>query len=188
MILFYDTETTGKAQMNRPADDPAQPRIVQLAAILVDESAETPEEVGQLSVIIQPDGFVIPSEASAIHGITTETALKYGVSESAALHVFDQMLMRAEAAVAHNAAFDKLVLSRGSNSRAGKLANSFCTMLAMMDQCKLPGRYGSYKWPKLQEAYQHCFGCEFEGAHDALTDVRACKDVYFWLKGKEEAL
>lgn len=39
-----------------------------------------------------------------------------------------------------------------------------------------------FKSPNLQEAYKHFFGVEFEGAHDAMADVRACKDVFFKLK------
>ena len=49
--------------------------------------------------------------------------------------------------------------------------------------CQLPGKFaGKFKWPNLQEAHQHAFGKPFDGAHDAMADLRACKDVYFWLK------
>jgi hypothetical protein len=53
----------------------------------------------------------------------------------------------------------------------------------MVNICKLPSKYpGEYKWPRLIEAYRHAFGKDFTGAHDALADVRACKEIYFWLK------
>jgi len=39
----------------------------------------------------------------------------------------------------------------------------------------------NYKNPSLQEAYRHLFGRNFVGAHDAMADVRACRDVYFAL-------
>lgn len=39
----------------------------------------------------------------------------------------------------------------------------------------------AYEWPRLQEAYKHAFGKEFEGAHDAMSDIRATKEIYFWL-------
>lgn len=32
-----------------------------------------------------------------------------------------------------------------------------CPMLKSTNICKLPGRYGSYKWPKVEEAYKHFF-------------------------------
>jgi DNA polymerase III epsilon subunit-like protein len=54
-------------------------------------------------------------------------------------------------------------------------------MKATTSICKLPGKYGDYKWPKLQESHLHFFGKEFEGAHDAMADVRACAAVYWAL-------
>jgi len=50
-------------------------------------------------------------------------------------------------------------------------------MKAATDIVGIPGRYG-YKWPTLQEAYRHFTGTELAGAHDALTDVRACRVIY----------
>ena len=38
-----------------------------------------------------------------------------------------------------------------------------------------------YKRPSLTETYRHFFGRDFDGAHDAMADVRACRDVYFAL-------
>jgi DNA polymerase III subunit epsilon len=56
-------------------------------------------------------------------------------------------------------------------------------MQDMTDICCLPSPWGKgYKWPKLHEAHRHCFGKEFEDAHDALADVRACAKVFFWLQ------
>lgn len=177
--LIFDCETSGKADFRSPPEAKHQPRIVQLAAILIDAAGE---ELAQLNVIIRPDGFTIPEEAAAIHGITTEKALACGISEIAATHVFDQMLAIAKVAVAHNLDFDRHMLSRGSAIRATELrVRGFCTMRAMTPVCKLPGNYGDFKWPKLQEAHKHAFGTEFDGAHDALADVRACARVYRWL-------
>ena len=36
IALFYDTETTGLPLYDQPSDDPRQPHIVQVGAILVD--------------------------------------------------------------------------------------------------------------------------------------------------------
>ena len=67
-----------------------------------------------------------------------------------------------------------------------------CTMERSADTVKLPPTarqlaYGikGYKRPSLMEAYQHFFGRPFEGAHDAMADVRACRDVFFALKQAE---
>lgn len=179
MILVFDTETTGKADFHRSPDHPCQPRIVQLGALLLNVEGE---ELMSLNVIIKPDGWVIPKEASDIHGITQEIAERDGVAEIEATKSFDKMLMCADVAVAHNFDFDHLVLSRGSVIRERELRRKgFCTMKALTDVCQLPGPYG-FKWPKLQEAHQFAFGSMFEGAHDAMADVRATARLYLWMQ------
>jgi hypothetical protein len=56
-------------------------------------------------------------------------------------------------------------------------------MNAKTSICKLEQKNGKagYKWPKLREAYFHCFGEELKDAHDALVDVRATARVLKWL-------
>lgn len=68
-ILFFDTETTGKADLKASPEAEFQPRIVQLAAILCDEAAK---EVCSVNIIINPV-VDIPVEASGIHGKQTES-------------------------------------------------------------------------------------------------------------------
>ena len=89
--------------------------------------------------------------------------------------------------VAHNLDFDYFILSGETERCLMRLPDrdEFCTMKAMTPVCKLPGSYDDFKWPKLQEAHKHAFGAEFDGAHDALADVRACMKVYFWLKNNK---
>jgi DNA polymerase III epsilon subunit-like protein len=97
---------------------------------------------------------------------------------------FERMLRHADVVVAHNIAFDHLIVMseyirlgmQEPDPFRGKTL--FCTMMESMNVCKLPGRYGKYKWPALQEAYSKLVGGEFTGAHDALGDIRACKAVY----------
>lgn len=185
-ILVFDTETTGKANFKLPPEHESQPRLVQLAVLLVDELGK---EQASMNVIIRPAEFVIPKEASDIHGITTETAHSIGVPLLHALEPFGSLVKRADVLVAHNIDFDHLIM-RGECARMCvpfETRETFCTMKAMTDICKLPGNYGKFKWPKLQEAHQHAFGVEFEGAHDAMADVRACARLYRWLKDKERA-
>ena len=42
MILFFDTETTGKADFKSSPDAAHQPRLVQFAALLMDEFKYNP--------------------------------------------------------------------------------------------------------------------------------------------------
>ncbi len=187
-ILFIDTETTGFPK-NLPLDHPDQPWMVQLAAILADDSGNS---LAELSCIIKPTTWEIPDESSKVHGITTEHAKTYGVKLERALDMLEEFSMSANTMVAHNVAFDDKILHIQSrkigrvvvaHSGFGMKRTHFCTMLATTDLCKLPGNYGSYKWPKLAEAYKHFFNEELTGAHDALVDLRACMRIYFHLKG-----
>ncbi len=178
MNLFFDTETTGKANMQLPATHPTQPRLVQLACIL----AEGEDELAVLSCIVKPFGFEIPKQASDVHGITMEMARRDGVDVSVALAMFKEFAAKATQYVAHNIAFDLLVMSRELLGKWHPLP-TFCTMEAMTPICELPGPYG-FKWPRLAEAYQHAFNEPLVGAHDALADVRACKRLYDWLQTK----
>jgi DNA polymerase III epsilon subunit-like protein len=76
--LFFDTETTGTPRnYNAPVSDSSNwPRLVQLAWIMADDKGNV---LKRKSVIIKPDGFVIPNNVSAIHGITTERAKQEGL-------------------------------------------------------------------------------------------------------------
>jgi DNA polymerase III epsilon subunit-like protein len=185
MTLVFDTETTGKADFKAKPTDPCQPRIAQLGAILYSPDWKPLVEA---NLIVQPFDFDIPVEASRIHGITTEHAKKFGIEEPIALDVFDALLKAAKTIVAHNIAYDILVLQRAYHvhDRHLRICTQYCTMHAMTDICKLPGKYDSYKWPTLQEAYKHCFNRPFTGAHDAMADVRACAEVYQWLQDRKE--
>jgi DNA polymerase-3 subunit epsilon len=185
MILFFDTETTGKADFKMPCDDPRQPRLVQLGAILTDDEGK---EISSVNLIVRPKDFNIPDAAASIHGITTTLANEVGVPIVRVLHVFHQLASAASAFVAHNIDFDEFIL-RGEFLRAKftttpfeSAKDSFCTMLGMKNHCALPGQYGDYKWPKLEEAYRHAFNKELEDAHDAMADVRACLALHFWLQ------
>lgn len=177
--LYFDTETTGfPASIGTPL--PQCPFVVQLAAILLDDEQG---EVASMNFIIKPDGWTIPDDVAAIDGITTEKAEAFGIPSRVAFAAFSQLCRQSDQAVAHNIAFDlKLVayeIQRASAPNIIADKPQICTMLATVDVCKLPGRYpGKLKWPKLIEAHQHLFGEGFDGAHDALVDVRACARVH----------
>ena len=189
MLLFIDFETSGLPDFNKRARDQAQPHIVQMAAILTNELGESMEEH---NVIIKPDGWTIPKEASDIHGITDEIANAYGVHQKLAAEILLAMVRRSQLLIAHNVMFDKFIariamrrfeLITDEDDAAWKAMPTFCTMREMTNVCQLPGKIADkFKWPKLTEAYMRAFGKSFDGAHDAMADLRACKDVYFWLK------
>jgi len=180
-ILFYDTETTGLPVWKSSPENPAQPHIVQLAGLLLTADKSV---AGELNVIVKPQGYQIPKQASDIHGITQERAMDEGIPLWKAMWLFERLLTAASLRVAHNVAFDDLILCaayyRLQMSRSPlDLQSSFCTMEATTPILKLPGNYGRYKWPKLIEANRHFFGEDFDDAHDAMADLKACAGVYF---------
>lgn len=191
-LLFFDTETTGKANFKAGPEWPDQPRLVQLAAVLFTPAGE---ELGSFNHIIEPDGWIIPAEASAVHGISNDYAKSFGIPVGKALVSFTELLIQADWLVAHNIDFDDLILAselhrlRADIIEQFKAKRRFCTMKASTDICKLPAPWSSrkYKWPKLTEAHEMLFKEGFEGAHDALADVRACARVYFELQRRAMA-
>ena len=185
-IIFFDTETTGTPRnYNAPVTDTYNwPRLVQLGWIISDESGYV---IKQRNYIVKPNGFVIPQDASNIHGITTEYARNYGRDLNFVLCVFFYDLNNADRIVGHNIDFDQHIVG----AELYRLGMSYdrifslpvtCTMKSSIDYCKLPPiRYGEYKWPKLEELYIKLFGRSFSGAHDAGADILATKECYFEL-------
>ncbi len=187
MYLFFDTETTGLPKdYKAPASDTKNwPRMIQLAWEIYDEQGQLIESQ---MFIIKPVGFTIPKEVSDIHGITTERALREGNDLKTVLVQFKDALTRANALVAHNISFDEKIVGaefyRNSMEGIPLALRRFDTMTLSTNYCKIPGKYG-FKWPNLTELHEKLFGCAFEGAHDALTDVKACAKCFYELRRRK---
>lgn len=180
-------ETTGTPQnYNAPITDLDNwPRMVQLAWIFFNENDD---ELDRREMIIKPQGFKIPKEATKIHGITTEEAMKNGIQLNEALNDFSSILHKSKILIAHNVEFDEKIV--GAEFIRENLSNNIqelrkvCTMKQSTNFCKMPGKYGKYKWPTLSELYYILFETQFEDAHDAEQDVEACAKCFFELKRK----
>ena len=143
------------------------------------------------NVLVKPDRWTIPKEVSEIHGITDEIA-KIGLPEKQVAALFYDMVRKSTLLVAHNITFDKFIarialrrfdIFTDAEDEWWKGLQTFCTMHKTTDICCIPHASGrGNKWPKLEEAYRHIFKKPLEGAHSALADVTACKDIYFWLQ------
>jgi len=183
-FLVFDCETTGFVDFKAPPHADSQPRLVQLACILFSKEGEAQSE---LSLLIRPDGWIIPQAAASVHGITTERASMNGIPLHVALMCFHQLAKRAQTIVAFNMAYDEPVITgecwRTSMPHPFRSDNKFCAMLGCKNILKLPGKFqGDYKWPKLSEAYRHFFNEDFDRAHDAMADVRATAKIVLELK------
>jgi len=188
MITVFDTETTGLPKNYKaPAYDLDNwPRLVQLAWSIYDYDGKT---LVENEFIIKPEGFEIPVAASKVHGITTERALKEGIPLKKALEFFSKALSKTDYLVAHNISFDEKIIDaefiRTNLKTNLNSLNKICTKEASTEYCKLPGKYG-YKWPNLTELYNILFNRDFDGAHNALADVRACARCFFELVKLQE--
>lgn len=181
MYLFFDTETTGLPRnWNAPTTDTDNwPRLVQLAWQLHDAEGH---KIGENNLIIKPNGFIIPTDASRVHGITQDRANLEGIPIRDALEIFAEALGHAKHLVAHNMSFDEKIVGAEflRNDMVDPVASKakICTMLTSVDFCAIQGNRG-YKWPKLAELHQILFGEGFAEAHNAAADINATAKC-FW--------
>lgn len=177
MYLFFDTETTGVP----PGSDKVH--MCQLAWIL---QSDTAKNLAHGNFLIQPDGWTIPDEVAKIHGITTAIANTEGYPVGEVLSVFTATCYFPIQVVAHNIQFDDAIVGAEfsrlgwDNPLDGK--ERLCTMRASTELCGLRRRDGGLKWPKLIELHTHLFGLGFEGAHNALNDVKALAKCFWELR------
>jgi DNA polymerase III epsilon subunit-like protein len=181
-ILFFDTETTGLPKNWRAPMSQLEnwPRIIQLGWMLTDRDGNV---LRRQKHLIKPEGWVVPTEEFWIkNGYSTEKNDQEGLPVSLALELYNLDLIGCDVLVAHNMSYDYNVLGsemlRKWNTCPLTSRTRICTKEIGTNLCQLPGPYG-YKWPTLTELHTHLFGKGFEGAHDALADVNACKDSFF---------
>jgi DNA polymerase-3 subunit epsilon len=175
IALFFDTETTGF-----PGKD-FKPEIVQIGAIL--EDTDNHRTLAELCLIIRINE-PMPEEPFKVHGIGDDIIKHFGINKSIAEVVFTDLVLRANLLVAHNVTFDMKVIEHDwEHAHAATDAKKvYCTMRAGATLDEIPKRHaGKTKFPSLADSYFHFYGKEIEGAHNALTDARACRDVYYKL-------
>lgn len=184
MYLFFDTETTGLPRdWKAPVTDLNNwPRMVQLAYLLFDKDGN---KLLESDFIIKPEGYTIPKEAAAVHGITTEIALEKGKPLGQSLELFYEAVQAADTLVAHNMAFDEMIvgaeLLREKKHNVIPMKTRICTMQSTVNFCKIPSKYG-FKWPKLTELHYKLFETDFEDAHDAFVDITITAKCFWKLK------
>lgn len=192
IALFFDTETTGIKRWDNPGFKPA---LVQLGAILQD--LDTGRVLAELNLIAnQHPGTKIPAEASNVHGIDDRMADLFGIDPKIVDFVFAKLIDRAELIVAHNTPYDLDIVK--DNMPLTHIAlqdeniDTFDTMASNVYIVKSPlsekqinyfrshpeKQDAPYKVPTLIDTYKYYFGESFDGAHDAMADIRACRDIF----------
>jgi DNA polymerase-3 subunit epsilon len=180
--LIFDTETTGMVEWKLPPEHASQPDLIQLGMLLVETDGWVPK--ARHSMLLRlAEGVTIDPGAREAHGISEEDCAKFGVAPIVACSLFNQLCMQSDVIVAHNMSFDQSIMLTALYRLGGKPnrmegRRQVCTKEESTDVLKLPGKYDSYKWPTLAEAYRYFTGEELEGAHDALVDSEACLVVF----------
>lgn len=175
--LVFDTETTGLPDWRQPAHAPGQPRLASWCMLAVDDDLEIERRWHGL---VKPNGWVMPPEAAAINGLTNERLENEGVPVDVPLGIVVEAIAEGRVLVAHNLQFDTKIM-RGELRRRdlpdiGMQASAgICTMRGLTDACGIPhpSRSG-FKFPRLHEAGRILLGREFQHAHDAVADAKAC--------------
>lgn len=199
LICIFDTETTGLPAFKLPSDDPSQPHIVDICALLYTPQGDL---VDSFEAMIRPDGWEIPNEVAVIHGITTEIALEQGIPEAEAIEGFMSIWRQAGLRVAHNVSFDdrilRIALMRFMGAEVAdqvKAAPNYCTCNTAKPIVQCPptekmiaaGLGKQYKPPTVAEALAFFTGEELVDGHRARPDAEACARVYFALQAYQSA-
>lgn len=170
-MLVFDLETTSA--------EPTEARIVTAYAGLLDADGKIIDEV---DLLVRPDGFTIPDEAIAIHGVTNEHATENGIALDDALSELLQFFYGYSGLplAGQNIAYDFTVLDRELRRARGDAAGDrFDTWLEgrnvldsiVLDKAVDKWRKGSRNLLSLATHY----GVELsaEEAHGARSDAIA---------------
>ncbi len=171
--LFLDTETTG-------LDETAE--IVQIAVL--DHRGEA-----LLDCLVKPTR-PIPPEATAVHGITDDDVA--GAAPFSLLVPVLAHLLRGRPVVIYNAEYDLRLLQQSAGAHGHYLGflegkerlDSQCAMLLYAWFYGEPGRYGDWRWQKLDKAAAQC-GLEWPAAaHRARADAEMCRRILLHMAGQ----
>jgi len=182
-FLIFDTETTG---FTKYCDDNGKDlknhnRITQLAFILCNNKGD---ELHKFESLVKPNGWFIPNEDFfKENNMSTDRCEKYGIPIFDALRELQEALKRCDYKVAHNISFDnRMITAEMIKSKITKELFQFkkglCTMRSSRDFVLAKDKMNRTKAPNLQELYKYLFNDTFDGAHDALEDVRATKKCF----------
>lgn len=172
-ILIIDLETTGF--------NPADAEIVEIGIVSLD--LETGEKEILFDKIIKPeklsnekikDSWIVRNGYMKAEEIINSNPISYYVDEVQT--IFDSYK---NGLTAYNNKFDFGFL----DFKKFKYKKLDCPMLISINVCRIPGRYGGYKWPSVQEAYDFFFPDsnyteKHRGADDAFHEADIVYELY----------
>ena len=180
--LFIDTETTGFKKSGGLMQE-GQARVCQIAMILANQEGRT---LSEFSSLVRPERWSISEGAEKVHGITDDDCYTNGLRQSVIIEMYHTLASKADIIVAHNENFDRGMMEietcyynnvRDPSDCMAHGKRWYCTMTSNM-------HLANGRWPKLDKTLQHyCNRSLGDTAHDAMADTKACRDIFFAMRG-----
>ena len=179
-VIIFDTETNGLENCS----------VLSISTIKIDVDLKlnSYKEIGRFNrFYFRNEGEKINAEAVTVNGLTDEEILRRRVESGIKYSKyfekdrdFIDFCKGIEHFVAHNISFDRKFIPFD-------LKTQFCTKESNIDILKIPGKFGKYKWPRLNETAKF-YGIELDENrwHGSEYDTEICKEIFMaMLKSKE---
>lgn len=179
-VIIFDTETNGLENCS----------VLSISAIKIDVDLKSNsyKEIGRFNrFYFRNEGEKINAEAVAVNGLTDEEILRRRVESGIKYSKyfekdkdFVDFCKDTNHFVAHNISFDRKFIPFD-------LKTQFCTKESNIDILKIPGKFGRYKWPRLNETAKF-YGIELDENrwHGSEYDAEICKEIFVsMLKNKK---
>lgn len=172
-ILIVDIETTGFFKQNG--------KIVEVGIVELDIKTGNKEIIFNQVVHERPitqeevqNSWIVVNGFMTVEEIRSSPELKTKITEIQ--EIFNKYTL---GTTAYNNAFDFEFLEDRGIMFPNKLP---CPMKVCTNLCKLPGKYGSFKWPKVPEAYDYLFpNNDYEEIHRGADDAFNEADIVYEL-------
>lgn len=153
MYLYLDTTSaTGVWQWKNRMDDPTQPHLIRVAAMLWNNETNQAADTYCALIKAAPDWPPIPHDGYDRHGIDDADLRVHGVPLRTVMSRLSGMIGAAGALVMQNTQFHQRMLWRGYrdiNQALPQLPRMICTMLEAKNAMR------SAKWVSLAESHSH---------------------------------
>ena len=174
-ILVYDMSANGKPlKWDAPYNDTVNwPRLVHLSWQFMDEKGKLVKERND---VIKPIDFAVRKDTLKNHHLTPED-LDNGTDLTEALNAFNEVLEEADHVFSHNHRLNAGIIRAEYVRMEVKdrlyIADAYCLMQESTYFCKIPGKYGKFKWPSLTELHKTLFKRGFNQSGNAHADMLA---------------